>query len=211
MDTHRLPPGAVVLEGPGPSWTGRLLRWRLGSPWGHCWTVVDAWTGIEAVGGGVTMFDPLERFASLEQGRAFVVCNPRIPDYLRARYAELAPAFLETPYRPWQVVTWALTRWFFRDRPSQGVICSHLCARLAHHAAGRHGFEDATGESHAAAMRRHGYVTPDEYLRTPHYDVIDAVQGVGRWAVADLPIVRAVNPWADRFPLGSPRPPRQEA
>jgi hypothetical protein len=173
--------------------------------------LLDAHTAIEAVGGGVVLFDPRERFASLEQGRAFVICNPRISEPQRLRYADVAPSFVGTTYRRWQVVAWALTRWFFRDRATDGVICSHLCARLAFWAAGVHGFEQSPGDGHAAAMRRQGYVTPDEYLRSPHYDVIGAVQGLGRWAVPDLPLIRAVNPWADRYPVGSPRPPRQES
>jgi hypothetical protein len=211
MDTHRLPPGCIVLEGPGPSWLGRFVRWRLGSPWGHSWQLLDAWTGIEAGWSGVRTFDPLERFAQLEAGRAFLVLDRPIPDVDREkiRSVALTGGFVGRGYHWVQAVWWALTRGFFVDR-ARHLVCSFVHTAIEAAALGRHAFADDAGETIGAERRRRGLVTPADYLSGGGYAVLVSAPGVGRWAVRNQPAENGFNPWADRAPVGSPRPPKED-
>lgn len=210
MDTHRLPPACVVLEGPAPGLWHTLTRARMGSPWQHAWMLLDAWAGIESTWAGVRTFDPLERFAQLEQGRAFVILDPYwLTDDERRAVADSARSFVGRGYDFGQWLWWALTRSFWDDGTGR-MICSRLLTAAFEAALDTHPFDHDAGRSMGAAHRRRGWVTPNDWRYCPYLRCIVAVQSsVPSLHAQDLPTTIWPSPWGDRHAVGSPRPPKE--
>jgi hypothetical protein len=206
METHRLPSACVVLEGPTLTLWSRLTAWRLGTPWVHAWLMVDAWTGVEATATGVRTFDPWDRFAQLEQGRAFLVLDDvTLDDERRAAIGREALAMVGRGYgwRSW--LGFALFRRVVGSAQGR-VICSRLITAAWEAALGWHPWTTDAGTTLGASDRRRGYGVPGDFV--PALSVIVSAPGVH---VPHPPPETALNPWRRRAAPGSPRPPKPPA
>lgn len=211
MDVHRLPPASVVLEGPTLRWWSRLTARRLGTPWVHAWLLVDAWTGIEARASGVRTFDPLARFAKLEEGRAFaVLTDPAMPDYDRQAIGDAAQAMVGHGYGWLEWLSFALFRRIAGGQRGR-VVCSRLITAAWEAALGSHPLSGDLGPTLGARDRRRGYCVPGDLLYGTGLRCIAAAPGVGVGPDRLPLVIEGVNPWADRYPVASPRPAREAA
>lgn len=171
MDTHRLPPGSVVLEGYTQSWFSKLTGARMGQPWTHCFMILDENTGVEATfSKGVTTFDLKARFRKLEEGRAFVILDlPKLSprndytDKLRGRLVfNTIHQLVGRKYDPIQWLLFGLFRIFLYDGPRR-VVCSRLIT-AAYETIEENIFDHEHRATVGSRNRFKGFCTPGDLL-----------------------------------------------
>lgn len=199
METHRLPIGSVVVNGPNLSWFQKLMRWRMGSPWVHCFIILNENEGIEStISGGTRIFDLKERFASLEEGRAFVILDhpaltPRNADteFLRRKLVwNLRTKYVGRRYDIVQWLLFAFFRAFMFDGPRR-IICSRLVT-AAFEEIGINIFSNESLNTLGSRNRFKGWCIPSDLINSD-FGVIVAVQGHPSVAVNPLPAENMVN------------------
>lgn len=202
METWRLPIGAIVIEGPSPSFWNWVVRSVLKKDWPHVWLLCGARLGVEAAKGkGVVQFDAFERFKQLEEGRAFLVLDTLyLTDEERLKIKDAALAAVGRPYDIWNAIFYGLFRSFWNDGPAK-LICSRLVTASYWDGIGLNVFKNRPDRSSAKGKGlQKGWCAPHDFIDDSLFRIIVSSDG---WKVRNSPAVEASNPWADRYPHGA--------